>query len=322
MLSSLPPLLPHDPHTLWYPSLITHPPPFSNSNPDPNLPPNHSQQHHHQNAPHHQQRPNPSQRTPLSTLRADELALQMRKANIRRFGAGWLRPPGVGKTLQGIADERAEREELESARTREFAMAETEQLQAEIRDETDRLTALIREQGEQGGGGVGGEGEERDLDDEVPDADADGDGDGDLEGWSDVEEAPDLESEVDDGEGAGVMGEVERQWVGHVAGAFAGLTGEGVVDLDDEVPEAEEGSYEHTDTEVEDEDSSEDDGGVMRQGPVLGTFDRRTGEVVRVSGGGASGVLGNSVFGSSPIQMREAAGRNVGRGRGRGGREN
>jgi hypothetical protein len=50
-------------------------------------------------------------RTLLSVLRADELTILNRKANIRRFGAGWLRPMGVGKTLQGMADEMAEREE-------------------------------------------------------------------------------------------------------------------------------------------------------------------------------------------------------------------
>lgn len=56
--------------------------------------------------------PPPPPRTLLSVLRADELTVLTRKANIRRFGAGWLRPMGVGKTLQGLADEMAEREEV------------------------------------------------------------------------------------------------------------------------------------------------------------------------------------------------------------------
>lgn len=51
-------------------------------------------------------------------LRADENAIATRKANIRRFGAGWLRPPGIGKTLQGLEDERLEREEQEAAAMR------------------------------------------------------------------------------------------------------------------------------------------------------------------------------------------------------------
>ena len=58
------------------------------------------------------------QRTLLSILRADENLIAQRKQNIRRFGAGWLRPPGVAKTLQGMDDEKAEREEVESARAR------------------------------------------------------------------------------------------------------------------------------------------------------------------------------------------------------------
>lgn len=50
-------------------------------------------------------------RTLLGVLRADEVTIMTRKANIRRFGASWLRPMGVPKTLQGIADEMVEREE-------------------------------------------------------------------------------------------------------------------------------------------------------------------------------------------------------------------
>lgn len=82
----------------------------------------------------HQQNPNDPNRTTapppesqlLATLRADELAVHNRKANIRRFGAGWLRPPGVPKTLQGFADERAEREEQELTAGREAAMLEAQ----------------------------------------------------------------------------------------------------------------------------------------------------------------------------------------------------
>jgi hypothetical protein len=62
--------------------------------------------------------PNGPQRTLLSVLRSDENAISQRRANIRRFGAGWLKPPGIGKTLQGIWDERIEREEAEAAAIR------------------------------------------------------------------------------------------------------------------------------------------------------------------------------------------------------------
>ena len=62
--------------------------------------------------------PNPPARTMLSVLRADEKAMELRKAHVRRFGAGWLKPPGISKTLQGMWDEKAEREEQEAAQAR------------------------------------------------------------------------------------------------------------------------------------------------------------------------------------------------------------
>ena len=102
------------PHTLWYPSLSTHPRPRSPSTSDTSLNP-HSPTHQHRHVTNTLQNP---QRTLLSILRADENLIAQRKQNIRRFGAGWLRPPGVAKTLQGMDDEKAEREEVESARAR------------------------------------------------------------------------------------------------------------------------------------------------------------------------------------------------------------
>lgn len=305
---SLPPLFPHDvcsaahlilltqltnlpqPHALWYPSLSTNPQPAPTDShtSDPNNPI--AQPHpHHQQAHQQQNRPLNPQRTLLSTLRADESALQTRKANIRRFGAGWLRPPGVGKTLQGIADERAEREEVESARAREFALQE-----AQAAAEAEAMEGVVEGGGEEGMG-------ERDLDDEVPEGEGDADADA---GWMSEEEEGDGEEGV-------------------------GLEEEGVEggDLDDEVPEGEEGSYEHTDTEVEDSSSSEEEGGggVVGRGlggPRLATFNTRTGEVVRTSVGGG-GVLASSVFGSSPVQMGgQRRGGIGGGGRGGGQREN
>ncbi|CAF9922973.1 MAG: hypothetical protein ALECFALPRED_002277 [Alectoria fallacina] len=280
MLSSLPILQPPSPHTLWYPSLSAAAAPPSPSQANPTDP--------HQNPHVHNHRPStttnnnnnphaPHQRTLLSTLRADEAAVFHRKAHIRRFGANWLRPPGVGKTLQGMADERAEREEGEIARAREFAAAEA---QAQAEAEAEAAQGLpLRD---------GGEGE-RDLDEEVPDAEADVDVDGEG-GWSDAED------EVEDLEG------VERSLLGDLEEEEGG----GEVDLDAEVPDAQEGSYEHTDTEVEDASSDIDEGG-----PVRGAFGNgRPATVLGTNGG----VLGSSVFGSSPVRQGRRSG---GRGRGR-----
>ncbi len=96
---------------------------------------------------------------------------------------------------------------------------------------------------------------------------------------------------------------------------------EGNVDLDEMIPEADPGGeYEHTDTEVEDVSSSEEEevgvGQQGRRGPVVGTFRQGVQGVVQRVGG-----LGSSVFGSSPV--RESLGGRARRsGRGRGGREN
>ena len=62
----------------------------------------------------------------LHLLRQTEFFIAQRKINIQRFGAGWIRPPGVGKTYQASMDEAAEREEharlLERADEEEAAM--------------------------------------------------------------------------------------------------------------------------------------------------------------------------------------------------------
>lgn len=156
-----------------------------------------------------------------------------------------------------MADERAEREEQESAAQREFALAEA-QAAAEAE-------ALEREQH----GMAMGEGPEileRDLDEDVPDADED---DGTAEEWVDDEQ------DLDDD---GLLPATEAEGEGDYADDGGGR------DLDDDVPEA--GSYQHTDTDAED-DSSDDS-------RLPTTAFREVGN----TGGG--GVLGASVFGSSP----------------------
>lgn len=123
--------------------------------------------------------------------------------------------------------------------------------------------------------------EERNLDDDVPDADAGEDGLPDDGGWgspwTDEEElAEDEENAFENGRGGLPSMEVEGD------GDYA----EGERDLDEDVPEA--GSYQHTDTELEEESS---DGGDV---PMPAASFREVGNA------GAGGVLGSSVFGSSP----------------------
>lgn len=287
------------PHTLWYPALHS----SSTSSPSSLSPPspphhnhNHNHNHHHHN--HHRNPNNPAHRpTPLSTttIHADELTIQHRKTHIRRYGAHWLRPIGVGKTLQGLEDERAEREEGELVRAREMAAAmEAARAEAE---------AEMGVEDEEGG---------RDLDGDVPDADGDG--------WSDADD-DDLDLDA--------AAEEEEDMDAELEGAEQTLLRDGTTaldpDLDDEIPEAEDGdgeggSYEHTDTEVEDE-SSEDGGGAGAG--FGGGSGRQAGLTVVGNGGdvfGGDGVVRAVVLGA----MRRSAG-GVGRGRGRGmgmGREN
>ena len=146
---------------------------------------------------------------PLYTLSLDERAIRMRKANIARFGAGWLRPPGIPKTLQGLADERTEREEVEAARQREIAAAEAE-AEAEAEEELRRQ----RGEGEESEAAQDGEREDEDgmgvdLDEDIPDADGVDAAGGEEGGRAAAEmgerdlddDVPDAEDDEDDDEG-------------------------------------------------------------------------------------------------------------------------
>ena len=132
--------------------------------------------------------------------------------------------------------------------------------------------------------------EEHDLDDEIPDADQEENPELDdgQEAWEDEDGDDALPTEEGDGDYAGEEGD------GDTEGR----------NLDDEVPEG--GSYQHTDTDVEDE-SSEDGDSVARESLPAGMA--------------RSGGLGSSVFGSSPVVQGRGVGRRggglVGRGQGR-----
>ncbi|KAL8682368.1 MAG: hypothetical protein Q9186_001558 [Xanthomendoza sp. 1 TL-2023] len=246
--------------------------------------------------------PQPPTSPHLTTLRHDELQIQTRKSNIRRFGAGWLRPPGLPKTLQGLADERAEREEQELNAQREQAMMDA---QAAAEEEAEGAM-MVDGEGEMMGQEGEGEEEMRDLDDEVPDAQTlmeeggeaweSGDEDHDAEGDDDDgdEENSNQENEglsrgIDEGEEISIAIDEDVMGLGRSFNG-AGEEGEGDYDvpgmlegegrdLDGDVPEA--GSYQHTDTELEDESSAEEGGSfVIGQG---------------------RGVLGRSVWGGSPM---------------------
>ena len=109
--------------------------------------------------------------------------------------------------------------------------------------------------------------EDRDLDDDIPDADADADDAGE---WVDEDADDALPTDEGDGDYAEDTG----------VDMGGGMEGR---DLDDDVPEA--GSYQHTDTDVEDESSSEGDDEMDEPRQMMP---------------GGRAIMGGSVFGSSP----------------------
>jgi hypothetical protein len=84
-------------------------------------------------------------------LQLDEEFIAQRKLNIQRFGAAWIRPPGVSKTYQMMIDEQAEREEAEAQAAREAQMMQgVEETEFDPVEEDDGI--------------------EQDLDDQIPEA--------------------------------------------------------------------------------------------------------------------------------------------------------
>ncbi|TKA76379.1 hypothetical protein B0A55_05266 [Friedmanniomyces simplex] len=185
-------------------------------------------------------------RSPLAFLTADEAAIAARKAAIRNYGAYWIRPPGVPKTLQATHEEEAERIEAEEQARQE----------AGLRDMQARQQALeTQERAGQAGEDATQAGEERDLDDEIPDApehaaEMSFNEESMVEGSSLLvdQQQSELQEEEEEVQQAVELEEAE------LIGAAQDQEELGIErDLDDSVPEA--GSYQHTDTELEDSDS-------------------------------------------------------------------
>ncbi|KKY28728.1 hypothetical protein UCDDS831_g00113 [Diplodia seriata] len=153
----------------------------------------------------------------LASLLHDENTIEQRKLNVRRFGAGWIRPPGIAKTYQAAMDEAAEREEQEILARREAAMMELANAQEQEEEEARRRDMIERGLADERGEGDEGEDEEGDgdLDAEVPDMDADipegslGEG---SEG-SEEEEDDDEDDEEEDDDDENIEDEDEEEAV-------------------------------------------------------------------------------------------------------------
>jgi hypothetical protein len=244
----------------------------------------------------------------LARIAADEQYMLRRRINVQNFGSGWLRPPGVHKTLHQMREEKREQEEHQEALRREQLAQELADAEAGDMQEEDGVMEDVQLDGAQ------------DLDAEIPDADADADlalNEDDDDEDEDEEEEEDeqgsvgqagLDADEDvlrEGRQAGLMAarmrmtddafrealirgepeggdmyggeeELEEEEQGHMLDEedFVqvdpdddDLNGDMMADLDDEIPEAESGGYEHTDSEAElssyeddrDDDEEEED---------------------------------------------------------------
>ncbi|KAK3695988.1 hypothetical protein LTR37_018206 [Vermiconidia calcicola] len=231
------PLIPPQPDTLphrshYYPRSTSPPPSQTNAR-------QHQQQRHNQQQ-HRRDEEKKTQnaaRSPLALLAADEAAIAHRKAAIRNFGAYWIRPPGIGKTLQAMTEEAAEMAEQEELLRQEQGLRD---LQAQ--QQLDEARTRADEMGEEGEGAE----EERDLDAEIPDADAEEEVTFNEESMVEGSRFVDQEQmQMEEAELTGAARDEEDLGIEHEER-----------DLDDSVPEA--GSYQHTDTEAEDSSTSSD----------------------------------------------------------------
>ena len=199
----------------------------------------HSQQQHRQlQQRRDEERKIHNAHSPLALLAADEAAIAQRNAAIRNFGAYWIRPPGVSKTLQAMTEEQLDLAEQEEIMRQEQGLRDL-QAQQELEEARERAAAAAATAAENEGEAT----EERDLDEEIPEAEAESyedvtfNDDSMLEGSQQevfaLEEA-ELTGAARDEEELGMENELEEE----------------ERDLDDSVPEV--GSYQHTDSEVED----------------------------------------------------------------------
>lgn len=252
--------------------------------------------------------------------------MERRKQNVQNYGNSWIKPPGIPKSLYQLREEKREMEEHQEAMRREALALDL----AEAAREELEVAGLMQGEGE-------GEMEEaRDLDDDVPEADTTGveAEESEEEDNNEIEEVPrgvlvsrmpedayrealvrgeevrttlfgdDGGSVVDD-EGRSQMLQ-EEDLVHETQHEQPDLDMDGNVNLDDDIPEAEEGGYEHTDTEAE-LSSSEDesvDGGVFNRGHQPASSMVRSDGTQNSMDIGSLRSQGSSQMGSSPQQRR------------------
>lgn len=278
---SLPLITPRDSHELWFGSSQPHRSSF----------------HYHQNAGetnNHSRRNNGSaahlnSRTlisstipanGLSALLLEERALRARKQNIASFGYSWIKPAGCTKTMLGMKEEEAEREEAMAAAAAEMAATAADPSfmdgpQMDMDGQNDQIMERDLDDyiPEADGEGLVEEGEEgleedyneddedgfmdRDLDDDIPEGFQDDDGENDESVADDgFDDQPDLDDDIPEADDNDEDEDGDDDDDGDNGMAR---------DLDEDIPEAaeaasEEDEWQHTDTDAEiDDDGNEQD---------------------------------------------------------------
>ncbi|KAJ5755358.1 hypothetical protein N7533_004901 [Penicillium manginii] len=226
--------------------------------------------------------PSRSPANSLSALAIEERALRLRKQNIASFGSSWIRPAGCAKTMLGMKEEEAEREEALAAAQSQMgaidegimeddlgltAEEEDEGMERDLDDEIPEAEGLIEEGEDLSGEDIDEEGYmERDLDDDIPEAYPEDDYDDSAlyeeEVDEDFDNQPDLDADVPSADEG-----FQQSFMTGSEGASR--------DLDDDIPDAaedgseQEGEWQHTDTEDEDEGDEDGDENAEQQGSSL-----------------------------------------------------
>ncbi|WPH01196.1 kinesin-like protein K39 [Acrodontium crateriforme] len=249
--------------------------------------------------------------SPLVLLAADEAAIAHRKAAIRHLGAYWIRPPGVSKTLQAMSEEEAERLELEEIQRQERGLADM-QAQQQVEEARQRAAETAAQPALEDGEERDLDAEIPDADEDGEEDDDDDDEDEDLDATGEISVSFNETSVVegsfldpswqrnprnalhqgDEAEHTDVeqMHYLEEAELNGAARDEQALGIERDLDLeqdlDDEIPEADEndydrdlddsipeaGSYQHTDTELEDSDSEAIDSSLLPSAPPIITL--------------------------------------------------
>ncbi|EFW98859.1 hypothetical protein CMQ_4711 [Grosmannia clavigera kw1407] len=145
----------------------------------------HQQHHSQQHGQHHNNNSRYAvfDRNSVTRLDAEKALQDRRNLHIANFGATWLKPPGVPKTLFQIREELREQEEQAETERREELAQQLAQAEAEAALEAEGGIGM--DEMAVGGDGIGGDDEgmgvdldadmgEQDLDGEIPDGDGEG----------------------------------------------------------------------------------------------------------------------------------------------------